>query len=52
MAQVTFIRKHFELVVLIIIAISVLPMVIEFLRHRAQAKREAEATVGTGAVNE
>jgi membrane-associated protein len=52
LAQVTFIRKHFEVVVLIIIAISVLPMVIEFLRHRAQARREAREVVGTGAVGE
>ena len=41
LAQVQFIRKHFELVVLVIIAISVLPMGIEFLRHRAEAKRGA-----------
>src|SRR3954449_41946 len=34
LAQVQFIRKHFELVVLIIILISVMPMGIEYLRHR------------------
>lgn len=48
LAQVEFIRKRFELVVLIIVAISVLPMVIEFLRHRAEAKR-ALAGAGVGA---
>jgi membrane-associated protein len=39
LAQVTFIRKHFELVVLAIILISVLPMVVEFLRHRRQTRQ-------------
>jgi membrane-associated protein len=38
LAQVQFIRKHFELVVLIIILISILPMGIEYLRHRRAAK--------------
>ena len=32
----------------VIVAISVLPMVIEFLRHRAQAKREVEAGAAVG----
>jgi membrane-associated protein len=41
LAQVTFIRKHFELVVLIIIAISVLPMVVEFVRARRHARHQA-----------
>jgi membrane-associated protein len=34
-----FVKKHFELVVLAIIFISVLPMVIEFLKARAAKKR-------------
>jgi membrane-associated protein len=34
-----FVKKNFSLVVLAIIFISLLPAVIEYLRHRAQAKR-------------
>jgi membrane-associated protein len=39
LAKVEFIRKHFELVVLIIVAISVLPMVVEYMKHRREARR-------------
>jgi membrane-associated protein len=39
LAQVEFIRKHFELVVLIIVAISVLPMLVEYMKHRREARR-------------
>jgi membrane-associated protein len=38
-----FVKKNFSLVVLAIIFISLLPAVIEYLRHRAQAKRPAAA---------
>jgi membrane-associated protein len=34
-----FVKKNFELVILAIIFISVLPMMIEYLRHRAAKKR-------------
>ena len=34
-----FVQKHFELVILAIIFISILPMVVEFLRARAASKR-------------
>jgi membrane-associated protein len=34
-----FVKKNFSLVVLAIIAISLLPAVVEFLRHRAERKR-------------
>jgi membrane-associated protein len=44
LAQVEFIRKHFELVVLIIVAISVLPMVVEYMKHRREARRGFEVT--------
>lgn len=36
-----FVKKHFELVILAIIGISVMPMVIEYLRHRAARNRAA-----------
>lgn len=41
LASVQFIRKHFDLVVVAIVVLSVLPMVIEYTRHRRQAKAEA-----------
>ena len=37
-----FVKKHFELVLIGIIGISLLPAVIEYLRHRAAARRESE----------
>ena len=36
--QLPFVKKHFELVLVAIVFISVLPMVVEFLRERAKAK--------------
>jgi membrane-associated protein len=36
-----FVKKNFSLVILVIILISILPAVIEYLRHRAEAKRSA-----------
>ena len=41
-----FVKKNFSLVVLAIIVISLLPAVIEFLRHRAVKKRLAAASGG------
>jgi membrane-associated protein len=38
-----FVKKNFSLVVLAIIFISVLPALIEYLKHRAEAKRPAAA---------
>lgn len=35
------VKKNFELVILAIIFISVLPMVIEYLKHRAEKRRQA-----------
>ncbi len=34
LGQQEFVKEHFELIVLAIVAISVLPMAVEFLRHR------------------
>jgi membrane-associated protein len=36
-----FVKKNFSLVILGIVVISVLPAVVEYLRHRREAKRAA-----------
>ncbi len=36
-----FVRKNFSLVILVIILISIMPPLIEYLRHRREAKRAA-----------
>ncbi len=41
--QIDFVKKHFELVVLVIIFISILPGVFEFFRVRAELKRNPRA---------
>jgi len=46
--NIPVVRDHFELVVLGIIAISIMPMVIEALKHRARKIREAGTEDGTG----
>jgi len=38
-----FVKKNFSVVILAIIVISLLPAVIEYLKHRAEAKRKAAA---------
>ena len=38
-----FVKKNFSLVVIVIVLISLLPAVIEYLKHRAEAKRKAVA---------
>ena len=38
-----FVKKNFSLVVIVIVLISLLPAVFEYLRHRAEAKRKAAA---------
>ena len=39
-----FVRKNFSLVILVIILISIMPPLIEYLRHRREAKRAAAAS--------
>ena len=39
--NLAFVQKNFSLVILAIIAISMVPALVEYLRHRAEAKREA-----------
>lgn len=41
--NIPIVRENFELVILAIIGVSVLPMVVEFVRHRAAAKKGAPA---------
>jgi len=38
-----FVKKNFSVVVIVIVLISLLPAVIEYLKHRAEAKRKAAA---------
>jgi membrane-associated protein len=38
-----FVKNNFSVVVIVIVLISLLPAVIEYLRHRAEAKRKAAA---------
>ncbi|MDB5322819.1 MAG: putative rane-associated protein [Phycisphaerales bacterium] len=42
LANVRFIREHFDLVVVAIVIISVLPMVFEYMKHRKQVRAKAE----------
>ena len=44
-----FVKKRFELVIVAIVVISVLPMVFEFWQHRRAAKRGASAVVQAAA---
>jgi membrane-associated protein len=39
-----FVRKNFSLVILVIILISIMPPLIEYLRHRREAKRAAASS--------
>jgi len=39
--NLAFVQKNFSLVILAIIAISLLPALVEYLRHRAQVRRAA-----------
>lgn len=43
LAQNTFVKEHFEIVVLIIVAISLLPAVLEFALHRYGSKKQVIA---------
>ena len=40
LASVSFVQKHFELVVIAIVVISVLPMAIEYWRHRREEREQ------------
>ena len=52
LAKVEFISNHFDLVVVAIVIISVLPMVVEFLKHRKELRRGfAVKTTGEAAAD-
>ncbi|MBI3167019.1 MAG: DedA family protein [Chloroflexi bacterium] len=40
--NIPFVKKNFELVIIVIILISVLPMVFEWWKHRQEAKKQAQ----------
>jgi membrane-associated protein len=40
------VKKHFELVLVVIVLISVLPMAVEFIKHRKQSAEPAEELAG------
>jgi membrane protein DedA with SNARE-associated domain len=46
LGQVDFLRAHIELLLLILVLVSVLPLVVEFLRHRAASKVSAAGDEG------
>src|SRR5687767_5419771 len=50
MGSIEFVQKRFELVIIAIIVISVLPMVVEFWRARQAAKRGGSAVVEAATV--
>jgi membrane-associated protein len=47
-----FVQKHFEMVIVAIVIISVLPMVIEFIRARRLAKRGADVILAATTLGE
>jgi membrane-associated protein len=44
LAEVEFVKKHFEIVVLAIVFISILPMILTILKERSAAKAQPSAT--------
>ena len=42
LGQIAFLRAHIEVLLLTLVAISVLPLLVEFLRHRAASRMSAE----------
>jgi membrane-associated protein len=42
--NIQFVRDHFEIVALVIVAISLLPLAIEFVRHRLRMRRDGART--------
>jgi membrane-associated protein len=46
LGSIAFIRDNIEAALLLVVLVSVLPMVIEYLRHRSAAKKEAATDLG------
>ncbi|WP_345044641.1 DedA family protein [Streptomyces sannanensis] len=44
LGKIEFVREHIEMILIAIVLISVLPIVVEFLRARGKAKKEAPRT--------
>jgi len=44
LGQISFVKNNLELMLLLIVAVSLIPVAIEFLRHRAAAKRGETAS--------
>lgn len=38
LGQISFVRNHIDIMLILIVAVSLLPVLVEFLRHRRQAK--------------
>ena len=47
LGNIPFIRNNIEAVLILIVAVSLLPMVVEFLLHRRRARTEATETIAT-----
>ena len=52
LGQVAFLRSHIELLLLILVLISVLPLAVELLRHRAASKASATRDDGVSAASD
>jgi len=49
LGSIEFVKKNIEVAIVAIIAVSLVPVAIEFLRHRKEAKREAAEAVAQAA---
>ena len=47
LGQVDIVREHVEIAAIIIVAVSLIPVAIEFVKHRRKAKNESEPVPGT-----
>jgi len=45
LGQVDIVREHVEIAAIIIVAVSLIPVAIEFVKHRREAKQEPEQVV-------
>lgn len=46
LGQVDVVRKHVEIAAILIVAISLIPVALEFVKHKKQAAKEADTPVG------
>jgi membrane-associated protein len=45
LGQVDFVRKHVEIAAMVIVAVSLIPVAVEFVKHRKQAKEIVEEVI-------